>query len=362
MYCSHYLGGPAHGLVGVFDSNGLYHVFTDTGLWVDTLGMDSFRHGLDKTGMYAQSGESWYGAHYLNKDNGKVYLFMGRAQLTVYEVDGWTPSTVRPLTIESPTLRLTARHVGTPNPIALALRGGKGAAPVAEFRAALGGPPALDGSLAGWKTSLPVTFGLDAERRAEVRGMFDRDHLYLRWHVRQPGGFTPVAANDLTRIFTHERGADTFSFYLQGDPDALPGRETGRPGDVRCVLARTPDGPRALGLYPQSATKKPVTYRSPVREVTFDRVEVLDTVSATLTRDADGQGVVLSAAIPSAAIPGFGNLTRGLQTFGNFEVTLRGRTKFWWANTGGADNTLTTDEPSEAQLYPGSWAPVRFAW
>ena len=32
----------------------------------------------------------------------------------------------------------------------------------------------------------------------------------------------------------------------------------------------------------------------------------------------------------------------------------------WWANRDGSASRETYDEPTEARLYPGAWAPVRF--
>ena len=48
------------------------------------------------------------------------------------------------------------------------------------------------------------------------------------------------------------------------------------------------------------------------------------------------------------------------RTLVNFEATFGGHSKFWWANTDGSANRETYDEPSEARLYPGSWAPAAF--
>ena len=101
----------------------------------------------------------------------------------------------------------------------------------------------------------------------------------------------------------------------------------------------------------------PVTYVSPTGKVTFDRVALLPEARLGYTIDADGQGFVIAAAIPAPV-----KLNSSFRTLVDFDVTLGGVTKFWWANTGKLNNTLTTDEPSEAKLFPGSWAPVEFVW
>lgn len=49
-----------------------------------------------------------------------------------------------------------------------------------------------------------------------------------------------------------------------------------------------------------------------------------------------------------------------LRTLVNFDANFGGHEKFWWADTDGSASHETYDEPSEARLYPGSWAPARF--
>jgi hypothetical protein len=43
----------------------------------------------------------------------------------------------------------------------------------------------------------------------------------------------------------------------------------------------------------------------------------------------------------------------------NFEATFSGHSKFWWSNADGSASRETYDEPTEARLYPGSWAPLQ---
>jgi len=365
VYGSYHLTAPSYGLVGVFDMNGLYHLYTEEGLYVDTLMCDGFRHGGHFGNMYSHGGEIWFGKHFLNKTNGKVYLLMGRSAANVYECRNWTPDLVRPLTIASDEITLTAKQIAAPDPAALATHGGAGVAPLVVFRAAPGGGPAIDGTLTGWETAQPVKFGLDAERRAEVHCLYDREHLYLRWHIRGTDAVTPAEAGDLARIFTHDRRATTASFYIQGDPSAQPGGETGRAGDVRIVFALVKDGdktrPVAIGLYPKwpGPGATPVKYVSPGRTAAFEHVGPISGAKLAHTLDADGRGFTITAAIPLTAMPGL-RPTAKLKTTTDFSVTLNGTTCFWWANTGRLSNTLTTYEPSEANIYPGSWAQAQF--
>ncbi|HSI36942.1 MAG TPA: hypothetical protein VK986_25370, partial [Tepidisphaeraceae bacterium] len=77
--------------------------------------------------------------------------------------------------------------------------------------------------------------------------------------------------------------------------------------------------------------------------------------------DADGKGFVIAASIPRAALPALKTpFGPDLRTMVNFDANLGGHDRFWWANRDGSANRETYDEPSEARLYPGSWAPAQF--
>ena len=80
-------------------------------------------------------------------------------------------------------------------------------------------PPALDGAIDGWESCEAVTFG-EGACKVEVRGMYDLDHLYLRWHVRSDAAIRIKPLEPVDRLFTHDRGADTFGVYFQGSPAA----------------------------------------------------------------------------------------------------------------------------------------------
>ena len=368
VYASQQMGDPVYGIVGVFDSNGLYHLYSQDGLCLDTLMIDPFRHGMtgavaERAGAYIFGGESWYGKNYLDPKTGRVLLLMGRAQYSLYDVPNWKPGFVKPLVFAAPTVTLRAAQIAPPTELALAARGGIGNVGIARFALAPPGGPALDGSARGWEGAPQIAFGLDEERRVQVQTLYDRSAIYLRWHLRAPT-LSPAGPGDVRRVFTHERRADTLSFYLQGDPNAAPGGAEGRAGDARIVfsLVKEANGlkPQALAMIPVApgaAPSQAATYASPVGRADFDRVFSLD-AKMGLQLDDDGRGFVLAAAIPRAVIGGA--LAPGARTTADFAATLGGVTNFWWANVGGLSNTATTDEPSEARLYPGAWGLAQF--
>lgn len=370
VYATQHLSAPIGGILGTWDSNGLYHCYSDEGMYVDTVMADAFAGNLEKHGVYTFAGEAWYGKQFPDPVSDQTLLFIGRPTCSVYTVPGWGPkrNPVRKVTAITPQVTLTAAQTAPASEYALIVRGGPGQAKVARFIPSPGGGPALDGSLRGWEAATPVTFAADSARAAEVRCLYDPRTLYLRWHLRLPEPFTPQEMGNPNRLFTHERHADTMSFYLQGDPNAAPSTTEGRAGDVRLVFAVVKDGgqvrPVCLGMYvkaPPGVPPAPVTYVSPVSKVTYAHVAPLDSARLGYALDADQKGLVLAAAIPVSELPGLPLPNGSLRTQVDFSVTLGGVTPFWWANTGLLGSmTNTTDEPSEARLYPGAWAQAQF--
>jgi hypothetical protein len=366
---------PINGLVSVIDQSRMgILLYTQDGLYVDTLFPDQRRIGKSEVGLYAQGGEFFAGSVYPNKNNGKVYIALGKYTPLLFEAEGWSlkENPAQRLTTLPKTVTISAAQIAAPPEIALSLRGGAGTAKFARFAPALGGA-VLDGSLTGWESVEPIVFQADKDQSVEVRTLYDPDHLYLRWHARLASKFEPKPLPPLERIFTHDQLADTLSFYIQGDVNAKPGGASeGRPGDARFVFGLFKNGdkmqPVGIGMYPEwkgagSGTFKasPQIYRTPVGQASFAHVGAIAGAQFGYTLDADGKGFVLVAAIPRAAVPRRSTpFDSGLRTLVNFQATFAGHNKFWWANSDGSANRETYDEPSEARLYPGSWAPSQF--
>ena len=364
---------PINGLLSVVDQSrcGVL-LYTEDGLYVDTLFPDERRGFTRRTaGVYPQPGEFFAGSVVPNRENGRIYLAQGKYTPMIFEAQGWslTQNPVRPLTTVQKSVSIGAAQIASPPEIALSVRGGAGAARVARFAPALGGV-AMDGSMAGWESCEPVQFAADAAQSVEVRACYGPDDIYLRWHARLATKFEPKPRGEIDRIFTHDRLADTLSFYFQGDPEAKPGggANDGRPGDARIVFGLFDNAgalePVALGLYPKWAgpgQPSPRVYKTPVNRVAFEHVGPVEGAKLGAKIDPDGKGFVIAAAIPRAALaPRLASFAGGYQTMVNFEATFAGHNKFWWSNRDGSANRETYDEPSEARLYPGSWAPAQF--
>ena len=240
---------PINGLISVVDQSrcGIL-LYSENGLYVDTIFPDERRFSRQTAGIYPQPGEFFAGALFPNKDNDKIYAAMGKYTPLLYEMQGWslTNNPVKPLTTLQKNVTISAVQIAAPPEIALSLRGGAGSAKVARWMPALG-EPAFDGSLKGWESAQPITFSADTpldppllrgdERGVEVRALYRPDALLLRWHARLGQKFEPKNLPNLERIFTHDQNADTLSFYIQGDADAKPGGPSaGRAGDARFVF------------------------------------------------------------------------------------------------------------------------------
>ena len=313
VYGPIFVSPPVNGLVGVVDnSRAGFVLYTEDGLYVDTLFPDAHVVGHDQMGAYWQPGEYFTGYDYVNPDNGKVYLALGKTMPEIYEARGWstTENPVRPLTTVEKTVSLSGKQIGSPPEIALQLRG-SGGIQIGAVYPAPGGGPALDASMNGWEACGPVQFGAGESQKIEARCFYDPAHLYIRWHARLGHRFDAKPLLLPQHIFAHDRGNDTLGLYLQGDANALPGAgETGRPAG-RCALRlrrlQRRDAPRpvVVGMYPAWAgsAATPQTYTTPVGSVTFAHVGLVPGVAAGCTIDGDGEGYVLAAAIPRSAIP-----------------------------------------------------------
>jgi hypothetical protein len=371
VYAPIYVTRPINGLVGVTDNAraGLV-IYTEDGLYVDTILADERRMTHEAMGAYFGPGEFFAGYNYLNPQNNQVYLAFGKTYPIIYELDGWTAKSdlVQPLKLASTQVTLQASQIASPPEIALQVRGGAGAARIARINPSPGGGPALDGSLEGWESSIPIQFKASEDQTVETRVLYDPQHIYIRWHARLGHEFEAKALNPPERMFTHDRRADTLGFYLQGDPKASSSTVGGRAGDVRFVFGLFKNEaneiqPAVLGMYPKwhgEGKAKPLTYRTPVGSVAFEHVGLLEIFAANHKLDADNKGFTLAVAIPRAALPPGINLAEGGQTTANFDANLGGNNRFWWANADGSASRETYDEPTEARLYPGSWAQAQF--
>jgi len=115
VYATMHNSQPVYGLLGMHDGNGLYHVYTTEGLYVDTLMYDRFSFGnMTRGGMYCHSGGSYFGRHTLNPRDDQVYILMGRASNNIYRVPNWKPGLTQPIQLDSPHVQVDASSIVAP--------------------------------------------------------------------------------------------------------------------------------------------------------------------------------------------------------------------------------------------------------
>lgn len=358
---------PMLGLIGMIDQSraGVHVHDWQSGLYVDTLMLPGENNHMVRS-VYNSPGEFFTGA--AHEAGGKVYLRWGKTLPMLFEVEGWTKDLpLRPVAGLPASVTITAGQIAPPPDLALQIRGGAGAAKLARFQPMPGGGPALDGSPAGWESCEPIRFG-DDRATVEVRAGYDPQTLFLRWEVKTPSAMAAPPLPTPERMFTHDRGATTLSFYLQGDTASQSKASEGRPGDIRIVFGLYDDNgqirPAALGLYPSwdgPGKAQPFLYISPGQRTPFAHVAALDSVKLGHTLSDDRKTLVLAAAIPRSVLPAKTSaLDAGLRTMGNFEATIGGAHKLWWSNADGTASRETNDEPTEARLYPGAWGQAAF--
>jgi hypothetical protein len=375
VYGSIQVTAPIGGLVTQIDQSRMgVHLYTEEGLFVETLFPDQRKVGSEAAGIYTQPGEFFAGYSFANKDDGKVYLALGKVTPMIFEAEHWNVkgSPVKALHTVDQSVVLHASQIAAAPEFALAVRarrGGGTTARVALFAPLPGGGPRFDGSLDGWETCEPVMFQADESQKVEVRCGFDPLFLYLRWHLRLGRKFEPRPLEPAERIFTHDRAADTLSFYIQGDPNAAPPESSaGRPGDTRLVFGVFQDKdalrPAVLGMFPNWRGKgrsSPISYKTPAGgTAAFEHVGLLPAVKLAHQLDPDGAGYVLCAAIPRSELPALPSFNGAFRTQVNFDATTAGHNRFWWSNADGSASRETYDEPTEARFYPGSWAQAKF--
>lgn len=179
MYGGMRIQAPINGLLGVIDQSrcGVL-LYTDDGLYVDTIFPDGRRFKPQDAGTYLQPGEFFSGFWFAHPASGKIYLGMGKYTPTLFEAEGWSAkeNPVRAITTLPARVVISAAQIARPPEIALTLRGGAGTAKLARFAPALGGAN-LDGSLSGWESCEPVRFEAAKEQTVEVRCLYDTEPL-----------------------------------------------------------------------------------------------------------------------------------------------------------------------------------------
>ena len=235
IYGAIHLHKPINGLLSIVDQSrcGIL-LYTDDGLYVDTIFPDGRRFSPAVAGVYPQPGEFFAGAICPNEQNGKIYFAMGKYTTLLFEAQGWSlkENPVRVLENVQKTVDIDAAQIASPPEIALSVRGGGTARLTSPLCApALLGGVTLDGSMAGWESCELVAFsGRQGADRGGPLPVRSPDHLYLRAGTRgsarnsRPNPCNPsIASSRTTGLPTRSRSIS------RATPAPSPARPKGVP-------------------------------------------------------------------------------------------------------------------------------------
>jgi hypothetical protein len=164
------------------------------------------------------------------------------------------------------------------------------------------------------------------------------------------------AGRDFTKLFKTGAAVD-----LQlGSPPAAGGEPS--PGDLRVVIAPY-EGSAVAVLMIQRARdendQQAVNYRSPVAQVRFDRVLILD--RAVVAARTGAGGYAIEAKLPLVDLglrpESQGAMSGDVGIISSDALGLANTARTYWANP---DTNLVNDLPQEARIEPTRWGSIRF--
>jgi hypothetical protein len=232
-------------------------------------------------------------------------------------------------------------------------------------------PPEVDGKLDDWAGAQWALIdkrtgqvgdwgrvGLTTEAAVAVAG----DRLFVAFRVDDPH-LLRNAGTSMHHLF---KTGGALDLMIGTDAGANPKRTLPAAADLRLLISRVKDKPAAVLYRPvvPGSGGEPVVFRSPLRGVSFDRVDDVTeqvTLAGAVVKNKQGNRdvAVFEASVPLALLglrPAPGQVLRadiGVLR-GNGFRTLR---RAYWTNKAAG---LTSDEPSEAELTPQLWGRWRF--
>ena len=177
---------------------------------------------------------------------------------------------------------------------------------------------------------------------------YDADHFYAWVRVRDE---SPLK-NDSNVIEELFKGGDAIGFCFG---------PAGKKGANQRILAALVQGkPVVLALRPQSAQKKPYTFRS-VGSVTLDYVAPLADAEASFVKAADGYVARVRLPWKSLGISpdDAAEIPFDVQVILSDAAGSTNAATAWW-HSEGQGPLATTDLATEARLYPQYWGKARF--
>ncbi len=327
-------------IVAVSSYWGYYSFVSGDGLFLGDVGQD-MRRG-PKPSHEQTYVENFSGYFFRHPKSGKLYLFGGDIDGRIWEITGWESiqkiaPTALPVT--------EAQHQQV-------IQAQQGAA-VSEIVTSLtvtAGVPKLDGV-----GIYQIDLGDAGKAKAALGYDAERLHAVFQVPDRSPWRNT---STDWRYAF---KGGDAVDIQLG------PGNQTkpAQPGDVRIVIAPSDNakGFVAFGMWPKvggGIAAEPQLYKSPVREVNFERVALLPGVECRIEKSKTGY--IARVSIPwkelGLTAPVKGGVLRGdigvlVSDDGGQRTVLR---RFIFNK----NTAITMDAPTEAEVEPQYWGLMKF--
>ncbi len=327
-------------IVAVSSYWGYYSFVSGDGLFLGDVGQD-MRRG-PKPSHEQTYVENFSGYFFRHPKSGKLYLFGGDIDGRIWEITGWESiQKIAP----APVAVTDEQH----RQVVQAQQGAVAAARVTTL-VVTAGAPAADAATA-------ARIDLDEAGQAKVALGYDAERLHAVFQVpdRSPWKNT---SSDWRYAF---KGGDALDIQLGIGGEAKPVQQ----GDVRIVIAPAANekGFVAFGMWPKVAggiAAEPQLYKSPVREVRFERVALLAGVECRVEKTDKGYSAKVS--IPWKEI-GLAAPAKG--------ATLRGDVGVLVSDDGGQrtvlrrflfnpNTAITMDAPTEAEIEPQYWGLLKF--
>ena len=333
-------------IVAVSSYWGYYSLVSGDGLFLGDVGQD-MRRG-PKPSHEQTYVENFSGFFFRHPKTGKLYLFGGDIDGRIWEITGWdsiqriapTPVMVTDEQHRQAVDAVAKKAAATTRPTSLAVTPGL---------------PAADAAMA-------ARIDLDEAGEARVALGHDAERLHAVFQVPDASPWKNTS-NDWRYAF---KGGDALDIQL-GIQVGLGGEaKPVQPGDVRIVIApaSTEQGFVAFGMWPKVAggvAKEPQLYKSPVREVPFERVALLPGAACAIEKT--GAGYVAKVSVPwkelGLTAPAGGTTLRGdvgvlVSDDGGQRTVLR---RFLFNQ----NTAITMDAPTEAEIEPQYWGLLKFA-
>jgi DNA-binding beta-propeller fold protein YncE len=329
-------------IVAVSSYWGYYSFVSGDGLFLGDVGQD-MRRG-PKPSHEQTYVENFSGYFFRHPKTGKLYLFGGDIDGRIWEIAGWesiqriapTPVMVTDEQHRQVVEAIAKKAAATARPTSLTVTPGL---------------PAADAATA-------ARIDLDAAGQASVALGHDAERLHAVFQVPDASPWKNTSS-DWRYAF---KGGDALDIQVGLGGEAKPVQ----PGDVRIVIAPAANekGFVAFGMWPKVAggvAKEPQLYKSPVREVPFDRVTLLPGAACAIEKTGTGYAAKVSVPWKELGLtaPASGATLRGdvgvlVSDDGGQRTVLR---RFLFNQ----NTAITMDAPTEAEIEPQYWGLLKFA-